>query len=183
MFITFTHAISKTRITAASIAQTLCLNPMKVNAFNSGITLADVKFWFVFGLSSAMCLASAINSAFTWSSVTPDLSRPITAGALLLAPSRKSPRGCGGNSLYRGVHSSSENGNLKPGGMTPMMVAALPFTRTLWPMMFGLAAKSRRQISSPRINVFSAPGLLSSAVKSRPRTGDTPTILKRSSLT
>ena len=64
MFITFTHAISKTRMTAASIAQTVCLNPTKVNAFNSGCTLADVKFWFVFGLSSAKCLAIAIISAF-----------------------------------------------------------------------------------------------------------------------
>ena len=44
MFITFTHAISKTRMTAASIAQTVWRSCTPVNALSSGCTLAEVKF-------------------------------------------------------------------------------------------------------------------------------------------
>ena len=44
MFITFTQAISKTRMTAPSIAQTIWRSCTPVNALISGITLAEVKF-------------------------------------------------------------------------------------------------------------------------------------------
>ena len=99
MFITFTQAMSKTRMTAPSIAQTIWRSCTPVKALINGCTLAEVKFWFVFGLSAAMLRAIAIISAFAWSSVTPGFSRPITAGARLFAPRKSSPRGVGGHSL------------------------------------------------------------------------------------
>ena len=44
MFITFTHAMSNTRITAPSIAQTIWRSCTPVKALINGITLAEVKF-------------------------------------------------------------------------------------------------------------------------------------------
>ncbi len=64
MFITFTHAMSNTTITAPSMAQTIWRSCTPVKALISGTTLAEVKFWFVFGLSAAMLRAMAIISAF-----------------------------------------------------------------------------------------------------------------------
>ena len=64
MFITFTQAISNTTMTAANMAQTIWRSCTPVNELISGMTLAEVKFWFVFGLSAAMLRAIAIISAF-----------------------------------------------------------------------------------------------------------------------
>ena len=44
MFITFTQAMSSTRMTAPSIAQTICRSCTPVKALINGITLAEVKF-------------------------------------------------------------------------------------------------------------------------------------------
>jgi hypothetical protein len=63
----------------------------------SGFTVADVKFWFVFGYSRASWRAIVINSAFAWSRDTPGLSRAITDGAALFGPMTSWPRGIGGN--------------------------------------------------------------------------------------
>ncbi len=71
MFITFTQAISKTRMTAPSMAQTIWRNCTPVKKLISGCTAAEVRSLFVFGLSAAMLRAIVIISAFAWSSVTP----------------------------------------------------------------------------------------------------------------
>ena len=99
MFMTLTQAMSRTTPTAPSMAQTIWRSCTPVKKLISGTTLAEVKFWFVFGLSAAMLRAIAIISAFAWSRVMPGFNRPITAGARLFAPRKSSPRGVGGHSL------------------------------------------------------------------------------------
>ena len=56
MFITFTHAISKTTTTAPSIAYTVWRSCGPVNVLSSGCTLAETSCPFVFGLSFANAL-------------------------------------------------------------------------------------------------------------------------------
>ncbi len=86
-------------MTAPSMAQTIWRSCTPVKEWSSGCTLAEVRFWFVLGLSAAMLRAIAIISAVAWSRVTPGFNRPMTAGAREFAPRKSSPRGVGGHSL------------------------------------------------------------------------------------
>ncbi len=88
-----------------------------------------------------------------------------------------------GNSVNRGTQSSSLFGNANPAGITPTMVAGVPLMRSDLPMMSDLPPKSRCQMAYPMIATFSAPGLLSSGLKSRPRLGDMPRMRRKASVT
>ena len=102
----------------------------------------------------------------------------MTAGLL----ARGSFLGRTGNSLYSGIHISSLSGNVKPWGMTPMMVAGLPLSRTSLPTMSAAPPKSRCHVPWLMITTFSAPGLLSAAVMSRPSIGLTPRMRRKCSV-
>jgi hypothetical protein len=47
--------------------------------------------------------------------------------------------------VWSGIQSSSRDGNVKPFGMTPTMVAGAPLMRTAVPTTFGVPPKSRCQ--------------------------------------
>ncbi len=95
MFITLTQAMRSTTTTAPSMAYMIWRSCWPVNALINGCTLAEVSWPLLFGLSFAIRFANPVNSAFTWSGVTPAFNRPMIAGPIPAT----SPRGLSGNSL------------------------------------------------------------------------------------
>ncbi len=79
--------------------------------------------------------------------------------------------------------SSASIGNSKLAGMMPTTVNGSPSSVMLLPMMPGLLPNCRAHKPSLRITVRAAPGLSSSAANTRPRSGGTPSIGKRSDVT
>ena len=142
MFITLTHAMSNTPTQKPSIVYMVPRSGRGVNESISRCTWPVLNCLFVSGWSLASRWANAVNSALAWSSETPGLSVPRTAGLMFAG----SLRGRGGNSLKSGSHSSSLTGKAKPWGMTPMIVAGLPLMRTFLPTMSWDPPKSRCQM-------------------------------------
>ena len=178
MFITFTQAMRRTPTPNPSMVSSVPRSGSGVNVLMSGCTRPVLNGLFVSGYASAKRLANVVNSALAWSSETPCLIRPSTEELI----ARGSFRARTGNSGKSGSQSSSFVGKLKPEGITPMMVAGLPLIRTCLPMTSDAPPKSRCQMTWPMIAVRSAPGLLSSAVKSRPWFGAMPRIRRKSSV-
>ncbi len=115
-------------------------------------------------------------SARARSSVTPgpSLATTVVPGWLL--------RSCiDGASANRpiGTHRSATcgpGGNANPAGMTPTTVNGFPLNTSVRPMMDGSLPKRRTHSAWLSTTTRSAPGLSSSAVKTRPRAGATPSI-------
>ena len=78
-----------------------------------------------------------------------------------------------------GTQTCSRNGKPKPGGITPMIVASRPLTRTGLPTICGSLPKRSRHAASPRSATIGAPATSSASVMLRPSAGCTPSSSKR----
>src|SRR5262249_44990993 len=87
---------------------------------------------------------------------------------------RNSPRATGGNSLYKGVQSSSETGNLKLGGITPMMVAALPLIWDALSEVVGVGIEFTAHFFATKDRALRGPGLVVGGSKTPPDPGRAP---------
>jgi hypothetical protein len=169
-FATLAHAISKTNATAESrTIDAMAVSP--VMSSRSDVT-RRLHFAFVSGYCAARAAAKVRTSASAAPVLTPARSRPTI-------PIERSVRAIARASGSSGIHTCATSGNPKPEGMTPTIVRAMPFTRSVDPKIDGIALKRRRHSESPITTTGTIALRSSSVVKLRPSDGCTPIVEKR----
>ncbi len=128
---TFAHAISSTKPTAPIIARKICRIGPPLKRWLNVITSAVGKSLLVSGYLVACAAAMRSISAWPWPWVAPAFNRPK------ICIPRWSRRSASGG--WRAIHIAALDGNFIPSGITPMIVAGSPLTRSGRPSTFGSA--------------------------------------------
>src|SRR5882672_664322 len=163
---TLAQPMSRRKPAASSASLHGLSNPRKPPVYGSTAACRPAS---VSGYSRARRVAMASSSARACGIVMPSASRPTTAS---VRASRRRSRTCG--AIASGSHALSIIGNLKRAGITPITVTGSSLTVTGRPMIRGSPPYRSCQTPSPRMTTGGAPRRSSSAVKTRPRSGRSP---------
>ncbi len=165
---TLVQAISSTKPTATIIITSV---ERTFATHRSSIWVRRMPRPFLYCASSRCAIAFMLSRACA--SVTPDLSLPITRNLWLSRAKRSVSEKTSGDQISTVRYKADSSG-----GITPTIVYCCPFRGIVWLIMFGFAAKLRRQSSLLSTTTRSLPATSSPGKKARPRVGLTPSTSK-----